>query len=73
MVQACAHDHYPEKPISPYGVVATSVIPSPETEGTYPLLPFEQRQLKTLLQQVDGAPSRVQGAFLAAMEERLRR
>jgi hypothetical protein len=49
---------------SPYGVPARSVTefkPGPKT----PLAPFEERQVKNLIQQVNAAPERVRLAFIA--------
>lgn len=38
-------------------------LPAPKLPEDAPLLPFEERQLKNLLQQVAAAPPRVRAAF----------
>lgn len=54
----------PDTVVSPYGTPARSVL---EVPTTGPLLPFEERQLKNLIQQIDAAPPRVKSAFLATL------
>lgn len=64
MAQAFAHDDYPEKPVSPYGTPVQSVL---EVPTTGPLMPFEERQVKNLIQQLDAAPPRVKSEFFARL------
>lgn len=42
-------------------------LPAPSLQDNDPLQPFEERQLKNLLQQVDATPPRVKAAFFAAL------
>jgi hypothetical protein len=54
----------PRKPESPYGVPATSVCDAPRLAPGAPLAPFEQVQLKNLLNQFNAANYRIRDAFL---------
>lgn len=56
----------PEKPVSPYGVPAASVQMVPTTG---PLMPFEERQLQNLIQQVQASPPRIKAAFFASISK----
>lgn len=40
-------------------------LPAPQLEDNDPLQPFEERQLKTLIQQVEATPPRIRQAFFA--------
>lgn len=40
-------------------------LPAPRLEDKDPLQPFEERQLKTLIQQVEATPPRIRQAFFA--------
>lgn len=60
MTQASGHDDYPQ---SPYGVAVKSVLPQLELT-IEPLLPFEERQLKNMIQQYNATPDRIRAAFL---------
>jgi ribosome recycling factor len=54
--------------VSPYGPdVKITSLATVETSDDTPLYPFEERQLKNLLQQVEAAPQRVKAAFYAAL------
>jgi len=44
-------------------------LPAPSLQNNDPLQPFEERQLKTLLQQIDATPPRVKAAFFAALSK----
>lgn len=44
-------------------------LPAPQLPDNAPLLPFEERQVKNLLQQVAAAPPRVRAAFRVHFEQ----
>jgi len=54
--------------VSPYGPdVKITSLATVETGDETPLYPFEERQLKNLLQQVEATPPRIKAAFFAAL------
>ena len=56
--------------VSPYGPdVKITSLATVETGDETPLYPFEERQLKNLLQQIDATPPRVKAAFFAALSK----
>lgn len=58
------------KPVSPYGAdIPIASIVTVELDADTPLQPFEERQLKNLLQQVVATPDRVRKAFLIALKD----
>lgn len=53
------------KPMSPYEVPVMSVADAPRPHPNDPaLLPYEQTQLRSLLNQFNAAPARIRDAFL---------